>query len=84
MRYTEYLKTLSEGTDKIEDEIGKFWVVTKPTPVSLLIDIVFESDVLGFANQVRGGLDEKNEVYGIYKNKDKAETIGKRLLKDRK
>jgi len=38
--------------------LDRFWVVTNPSPVSELTDILFETDALGFILQVRGGLSE--------------------------
>jgi len=34
----------------------KFWVVTDPTPVSTLTDILFETSLAGLERQIRGGL----------------------------
>ena len=56
------------------DEIGKFWVVTKPTPDSTLGDFLFQSDVFDLALQLRGGL-KGNEIVGIYKNDIKAHKV---------
>ena len=40
---------------------------------------MFESDVFHFANQVRGGLSME-DVYGLYKDKNKATQAAKSLL----
>jgi len=61
------------------DEIGKFWVVTKPTKNSELVDILFETDLFGFVLQMKGGLKE-DEVLGFYKNKEKAKKMAEKLL----
>ena len=63
----ETIKPIEEAPVDMVDEIGKFFVVEKPkSKEDKVDDIVFESTVLYFANQVRGGLDEKT-VLGIYK-----------------
>ena len=64
---------------KVIDEIGKFWVVTKPTRNSTMADIVFEADVKYMMNQCRGGLDEE-DIMSIFKTKEPAEKLGGELL----
>jgi hypothetical protein len=70
---------ISRFENILVDEVGKFWVVTYPTINSLIQDICFESDVVYFANQMRGGL-EMEEVYGFYKNEFDATKKAKELL----
>jgi hypothetical protein len=66
----------------VEDEIGKFFVVTKPKNKDTTIDdIVFESDVFYFANQIRGGLDFE-DIIGLYKQKSDARRAGTEALKE--
>jgi hypothetical protein len=66
----------------VEDEIGKFFVVTKPKNKDTTIDdIVFESDVFYFANQIRGGLNFEN-IIGLYKQKSDARRTGTEALKE--
>lgn len=67
---------------EIIDEVGKFFIVTTPTKNSTKEDILFESDLFYFANQVRGGL-KFDEVLGIYKNKSDANRIAIESLKER-
>jgi hypothetical protein len=62
------------------DDIGKFFIVTKPSQKSTIDDIVFESDVFHFANQIRGGL-KFEDVTGIYKQKSDARRAGTEALK---
>ena len=63
------------------DEIGKFFVVEKPkSKGDTTEDLVFESTVTYFANQVRGGLDEKS-VLGIYKQKSDARRAATEAIK---
>jgi hypothetical protein len=67
---------------EVVDEIGKFFVVTSPFKDDNKEDILFESDVFSFANQVRGGL-KFEEVIGLYKNKSDANRIATEALKER-
>ena len=48
---------ISKFKNILVDEVGKFWVVIYPTTNSLIQDICFESDIVYFANQMRGGLE---------------------------
>jgi hypothetical protein len=61
------------------DEVGSFWVVTRPNQQSTMEDVVFESSVLHFANQIRGGLYE-DEVIGLYKDEAKAVKTADQLI----
>ena len=60
-------------------KIDKFWVVTKPCPVSELGDICFETDAKGLALQFRGGLEE-DEIHALYTSRNEAEKEAKRIL----
>jgi hypothetical protein len=42
-------------------KIKEFWVVTKPTDVSVLDDICFKSTPIGFVRQVKEGLAELDD-----------------------
>jgi len=64
------------------DEVGKFYVVEKPTKNSELSDVFFETDLFEFVLQMKGGL-EKSEIHGIYKTEGKAKSQATKLLKDR-
>ena len=64
------------------DEIGNFWIVTKPSKLSELEDIFFEADILDIALQVKGGL-KGEEIVGFFKNKNKAKEIAENLLKSK-
>ena len=65
----------------VKDEVGKFFVVTKPRSKNTTMeDIVFESDIFGFANQIRGGL-KFEDVIGLYKQKSDARREGMEALK---
>ena len=71
-----------EATVDMVDEIGKFFVAEKPKSKNDTVDdLVFESTVSYFANQVRGGLDEK-KVLGIYKQKSDARRAATEAIKE--
>ena len=58
------------------DEIGQFWVVTKPNADSTLGDFLFQADIFDLALQLRGGL-KGSEIIGIYKNDIKAHKVAR-------
>jgi len=73
---------IGEAETSMVDEIGKFFVAEKPTSKNDTVDdLVFESTVSYFANQVRGGLDEK-KVLGIYKQKSDARRAATEAIKE--
>jgi hypothetical protein len=75
------MTSIDEAKTDMVDEIGKFFVVEKPKSKGDTIeDLVFESTVTYFANQVRGGLDEKS-VLGIYKQKSDARRAATEAIK---
>jgi hypothetical protein len=75
------ITSIDEAETNMVDEIGKFFVVEKPKSKGDTIeDLVFESTVTYFANQVRGGLDEKS-VLGIYKQKSDARRAATEAIK---
>ena len=55
----------------ITDDIGKFFVVTRPTKDSTKDDILFNIDVFEFATKIQEGLAFE-DVVGIYKQKSDA------------
>ena len=73
---------IDEAKTDMVDEIGKFFVVEKPKSKNDKVDdIMFESTVTYFANQVRGGLDEKT-ILGIYKDKMSAKNRASEAIKE--
>jgi len=64
----------------ITDQIGKFYVVTKATPESTLADVVFNCNILGMMNMVRGELKEE-KIVGFYKNINEAMEVGREELR---
>ena len=76
------MNPIDEAETNMVDEIGKFFVVEKPKSKNDKVeDIMFESTVTYFANQVRGGLDEKT-VLGIYKDKMSAKNRASEAIKE--
>ena len=76
------MNLIDEAKTDMVDEIGKFFVVEKPKSKNDKVDdIMFESTVTYFANQVRGGLDEKT-VLGIYKDKMSAKNRASEAIKE--
>jgi hypothetical protein len=57
----------------------RFWVVTKPSPVSQMCDICFPCTFEQLMLQVRGGLKEE-EVVGIFADEDEAHMTAMELL----
>ena len=62
------------------DEIGKFFIVEKPTKDSEMEDVVYELTLPEFALQIKGGLEVKN-ILGVYKQKSDARRAGTEALK---
>jgi len=63
------------------DEIGKFFVVEKPkSKGDTTEDLVFESTLAYFANQIRGGLNEK-DIIGFYIKRGDANKAAKEAIK---
>jgi hypothetical protein len=61
------------------DEVGSFWVVTTPTDVSTLGDILFEADVPKMMLQSLGGLREE-QIVGFYRSREHAEYVARQAL----
>ena len=62
------------------DEVGKFFIVEKPTKDSEMVDVVYELSLPEFALQIKGGLDVKN-ILGVYKQKSDARRAGTEAMK---
>ena len=60
-------------------KVSKFWVVTKPTKQSVLIDILFNADMKRMELQFKGGLSNK-EIIGIFTTRNEAEKVAKMAL----
>lgn len=73
----EVISEAFEGTN----DVGKFFLVTRPTKDSKKEDIVFNIDVFEFADKVKNGLEIK-DVVGIYKQKSDAGKEASQLIKN--
>jgi len=86
MKLTDLLNEIEEAEMVKEmegipvDEIGKFFIVEKPTKDSEMEDVVYELTLPEFALQVKGGLDVKN-ILGVYKQKSDANRAGTEAMK---
>jgi len=60
-------------------KVQKFWVVTKPTKRSTLVDILFSADMKRMELQFKGGLSGI-EIIGTFKMKNEAEKVAKMAL----
>ena len=67
---------------KISGLPERFWVVTRPSEVSELVDILFPCTFERLLLQGRGGLTE-DEIVGIYADEDKAKEAAAKLLGER-
>ena len=74
------IKQIDEVKIDMVDEIGKFFVVEKPkSKQDTTEDIVFESTMTYFANQIRGGLNEK-DIIGFYIKRGDANKAAKEAI----
>ena len=86
MKLVDLLKEVEEAEVVKEmegipvDEIGKFFIVEKPTKDSEMEDVVYELSLPEFALQIKGGLDIKN-ILGVYKQKSDARRAGTEAMK---
>ncbi len=60
-------------------KVQKFWVVTKPTKSSTLVDILFSADMKRMELQFKGGLSG-SEIIGTFTTKNEAEKVAKMAL----
>lgn len=65
----------------IDDQLGSFFIVQKPTKDSTVENIVAEGDLFTIANLFKRGLDFDN-VFGLYKTAEKAQRMGERLINE--
>jgi hypothetical protein len=77
----EVKEAITKNYDVV-DEVGKFFVVTKPDTKSNKEKIMFEADAFKFADKIKGGLKFEN-VLGMYKNKAEANKAAAVALKER-
>lgn len=60
-------------------KVQKFWVVTKPTRRSTLVDILLYAEMKRMDLQFTGGLSG-SEIIGIFKKRIEAEKVAKMAL----
>ena len=77
----EVKEAITKNYDVV-DEVGKFFVVTKPDTKSTKEDILFDADAFKFADKIKGGLKFEN-VLGMFKNKSDASRTATEALKER-
>jgi Arc/MetJ-type ribon-helix-helix transcriptional regulator len=66
----------------VVDEVGKFFVVSKPGTKSTKEEIMFEADPFSLAEKIKNGLTYEN-IMGMYKNKSDASRTATEALKAR-
>jgi hypothetical protein len=77
----EMKEVITKNYDVI-DEVGKFFVVSKPGTKSTKEEIMFEADPFSLAERIKNGLTYEN-IMGMYKNKSDASRIATEALKAR-
>lgn len=80
LKEVEEAEVVKEEVGIPVDEIGKFFIVEKPTKDSEMEDVVWETSLPEFALQIKGGLEVKN-ILGVYKQKSDARRAGTEALK---
>lgn len=80
LKEVEEAEVVKEEVGLPVDEIGKFFIVEKPTKDSEMEDVVYELDLPAFALQIKGGLDVNN-ILGVYKQKSDARRAGTDAMK---
>ena len=61
------------------DEVGEFWVVTAPSDVSELGDILFKKTVPEIGLQFKGGL-KASDILGLFKDEGRAREFALKQL----
>ena len=77
----EVKEAITKNYDVV-DEVGKFFVVSKPGTKSTKEEIMFEADPFSLAERVKNGLAYEN-IMGLYKNKSDASRTATEALKAR-
>lgn len=60
-------------------KLGSFWVVTEPSDISTIGDIVYETDARGLILQAKGGLEPK-DIVDVFTTEEEAVALGRRLM----
>jgi hypothetical protein len=77
----EVKEAITKNYDVV-NEVGKFFVVSKPGTKSTKEEIMFEADPFSLAERVKNGLTYEN-IMGMYKNKSDASRTATEALKAR-
>jgi len=77
----EVKEAITKNYDVV-DEVGKFFVVSKPGTKSTKEEIMFEADPFSLAERIKNGLTYEN-IMGMYKNKSDANRTATEALKER-
>ena len=77
----EVKEAITKNYDVV-NEVGKFFVVSKPGTKSTKEEIMFEADPFSLAERVKNGLAYEN-IMGMYKNKSDASRTATEALKAR-
>ncbi len=70
---------MSKHAPGFADELGSFWVVTMPTDLSTLGDVLFEANVAGMMLQALGGL-RPDQIVGVSRSRENAEYVARQVL----
>ena len=79
---TMEIKEIITKNYEVVDEVGKFFVVSKPGTKSTKEEIMFEADPFSLAEKIKNGLTYEN-IMGMYKNKSDASRTATEALKAR-
>jgi wyosine [tRNA(Phe)-imidazoG37] synthetase (radical SAM superfamily) len=72
---------VEEVAHKLErDELGKFYVVTKPT--GMKDENMIETNILEFAKKIKSGEIDEARIMGVYEKSGSAKTRAKELMKE--
>jgi Arc/MetJ-type ribon-helix-helix transcriptional regulator len=77
----EVKEAITKNYDVV-NEVGKFFVVSKPGTKSTKEEIMFEADPFSLAEKIKNGLTYEN-IMGMYKNKSDASRTATEALKAR-
>ena len=72
---------VEEVAHKLEkDELGKFYVVTKPTDMK--DENMIETNILEFAKKIKSGEIDETRIMAVYEKSGSAKTRAKELMKE--
>lgn len=68
-----------EGKKLEKDELGKFYIVTRPSKANE--EIVHETNILDLASKIKGGIIDPSRILGAFKKRGGAKALAKIHLK---